>query len=200
MRRVHGVRKNHRLIRAKRIQQLLVSVDEPLLLARIQAAAHRFGLFVFKAEPMQQRDQSRAALVGDAENLLDEHTHLPRRTRQGLRDISAQLFFLRLGKMAGAASGLEAPKAFDASLIVGIAPTPDRVVVKIKRLGGPLATPTVVRSSIALAGRAKRCSVWPSRSRAINSARCRAKENRRESSPKPNPKPAKSQARFSPGE
>jgi len=37
-------------------------------IARIQAAARRFGLLVFKAEPMQQRAQSRAALVGDAES------------------------------------------------------------------------------------------------------------------------------------
>jgi hypothetical protein len=94
---------------------------------------------------MQQGDQTGAAFVDDAEHLFDEHAHLPRRTRQGLRDVNHQFLFLRLGKKAGAASGFEAPQPFDASLIVGLAPASDRIVVEIKRLGGPLATPAVVK-------------------------------------------------------
>ena len=60
-------------------------------------------------------------------------------------NVNEKFLLLRLGKKAGAASGFEAPQPFDASLIVGLAPASDRVVVEIKRLSGPLATPAVVK-------------------------------------------------------
>src|SRR3569833_749683 len=47
--------------------------------------------------------------------------------------------------MAGAASSLKAPKPFQPALVKGLAPSPDRIVVQIKRLRDPHADTAVVK-------------------------------------------------------
>ena len=142
---VHGVRKDDGLVGGERIQQLFVIADERLLLVHAHAAANRSRPFVFKAEPMKQRNQPGTALVDDAKTLLEKDGHLPRRTRQAFAHIGGQFFFLRPGQVTSPASGFEAPQAVDPVLVVELAPTSDRIVIEVERFGDPLAAPTIVQ-------------------------------------------------------
>ena len=63
---MHGVHEQHGFVGAKRIQKVLVGVDERLLLFHSELAPDDFGRAVFEPEPMQQGDQPRAALRDNA--------------------------------------------------------------------------------------------------------------------------------------
>jgi hypothetical protein len=60
--------------------------DERPLRFRVELARDDLGLVIFQPQAMQQRDQSRAALVDEAELLGDPGSDLPRRSRQGGAD------------------------------------------------------------------------------------------------------------------
>ena len=93
---------------------------------------------------MQQRDQSRAAFVDDAEFLLDPGADLARRARQGRRDPGFQLFLLLVAHLAGAAARLETRQPFEAIREEQAVPPADRVVVQQQGPGDLLATPASV--------------------------------------------------------
>jgi hypothetical protein len=95
---MYSIQKQHRLVRAKRVQQLLVTGDERLLLFSIELAANDFWLVLFKSKPMQQGDQSGAAFVNNPKFPLDKGSNLPSSARQGLGDVSLQRLFLRRRK------------------------------------------------------------------------------------------------------
>src|SRR5271155_1902616 len=57
----------HDLVIAQGIQSLVVVLDGCLLLVFIELAGDDIGLVIFEIEAVQQRDQSRAAFVNEAE-------------------------------------------------------------------------------------------------------------------------------------
>ncbi len=81
MGRMHGVREQHGLVVAQGIQQLFVALDESLLLLFVELARDDARLVILEPQTMQQRDQSRAAFVDEAEFLLDPGADLARRAR-----------------------------------------------------------------------------------------------------------------------
>src|SRR6516164_2216985 len=83
---------------------LFVVRDELLLLVFIELAGDGIGLVIFQPEAMQQRDQSRAAFVNEAEFLRDEGTDFPRRARQRGSDKGFQGLFLHSTQKAAAAA------------------------------------------------------------------------------------------------
>src|SRR3974390_2290324 len=157
---MHRVHEQHGLVGTKRIQKILVSLDERLLLFHVELAPDRLGLAVFEPEPMQQSDEPRAALIDDAELPLDIGADLARRARQGRPPPSDKGLFLRLGEMARAAADLEALKPLEPLLVVNLAPASDCIVVEIKRPGAPSRAPLVQKEAASLppaAPRADHC-------------------------------------------
>ena len=63
MGRMHRVHEQHGLVVAQGIQQLFIARNEGLLLLFVELARDDFRLVIFKPEPMQQRNHSRAAFV-----------------------------------------------------------------------------------------------------------------------------------------
>ena len=108
MRRMHRIAEQHRFIVGQMVQQILIRLDKGRLPGRIEPARHRFRFAVVHARPMQQGDQARAALIGDAAFLLDPGANLARRARQRLGDPGFQPVWLRLAQPARAALVAEA--------------------------------------------------------------------------------------------
>ena len=104
------------LVIANVVQQIFVAVDKRRLLLRVQLGRHRFRLAMLHAQPMQQGDQPRPALIGDAAFGLDPGADLAGRPRQRLGDPGLQLVLLRIAQPAGAAVMTETRQAFDARL------------------------------------------------------------------------------------
>ena len=163
VRRMHGVHEQRRLVRAKRIQEVVVGRDERLLLLGVELAPDDFRLVIFEAKPMQQGDQPRAAFIDDAELLLDIGADLARRARQCRGDPGFQRFFLRLRKMAGAAAALKARQTFDAAFAIELGPTAHGVVVEIENLGDLFAAQAVVQKQHGV-----RAARQPMRSRPVS--------------------------------
>src|SRR3954451_24226677 len=89
-------------------QQPIVCRDEAGLLVRVELAGNRLRLAMLHAKPVQQRDQARPALVGDAALRLDPGANFTRRPRQRLGDPGFQPVLLRLAQAARAAFVAEA--------------------------------------------------------------------------------------------
>ena len=101
--RMDRISEQYDLVIAQRIQNLIVVLDELLLLVFIELAGDGIGLVIFEPEAMQQRDQSRAAFVNEAEFLRDEGTDFPRRARQRGSDKGFQGFLHSTQKACAAA-------------------------------------------------------------------------------------------------
>jgi len=81
-------------------------------------------------QPMQQRDQARPALVGNAKFLLNPGANLASRPRQRLGDSSLQLVLLVLTQTARAAFVTEARQPLYAIFLIQAMPGPDGIVVE----------------------------------------------------------------------
>ncbi len=99
---------------------------------------------------MQERDQSRAAFINEAEFLLDPGADLACRTRQRRAYPRRQIVFLLGGQIAGAPANIEAGEAFDPALFEELAPAADRVVVQQQCTGDLLAVPSIVQKHQAV--------------------------------------------------
>jgi hypothetical protein len=99
-----GVDVDDGFVRAERVAQVLVRVDELLLGFHVDLAGHGFRLFPIEADPVHQLDQSGAAIV-DPEPLQDELSDLGGRRRQHLHRPGAQ--FVDLDRRQGAGAALE---------------------------------------------------------------------------------------------
>jgi len=76
------ISEQHDLVIAQGIQSLVVVLNERLLLVFIELAGDDIGLVIFEIKAVQQRDQSRAAFVNEAEFLRDKGADLARRAWQ----------------------------------------------------------------------------------------------------------------------
>ena len=130
MRRMHRVGEQHRFIGVQMVQQVLIRVDESVLLLRIELTRHRFRLAVLHAQPVQQSDQARLALVIDAALLLDQGADIARCSRQSLGDPGCQLALLRFAQATGAAFVAEACQALDLVFLIQLILGADRIVVQ----------------------------------------------------------------------
>ena len=144
MGRMHGVREQHGLVVAQGIQQLFVARDESLLLFFVELARNDIRLVIFEPQAMQQRDQSRAAFVNEAEFLLDPGADLARRARQRRGDPGFQLFLLLAAQLASAALVAEARQPLDPVLFIQAMPSADGVVVQQQDLRNRLAAHPIV--------------------------------------------------------
>lgn len=143
--RMHGVHEQNYLVGAEGIEKVLIGGNERLLLFHVEIATNRFRLAIFEPQPMQQSDQSRAALINDAELLLDKGADLTCRTWQGLGYKGDERRFLRRRQMARTAAAFEPFKTSEPGGVINLAPASDRVVVHIEGFGDPFAAPAVVQ-------------------------------------------------------
>src|SRR6516165_8214466 len=72
MGRMDSISEQYDLVIAQRIQNLVVVLDERLLPVFIELVGDDIGLVIFEIEAVQQRNQSRAAFVSEAEFLRNE--------------------------------------------------------------------------------------------------------------------------------
>ena len=79
---MHRIYEQHGLVRAKRVQQLLVTFDECSPFSSIELAADDFRLVVFQPS-RRSKASSRAAFVNHAAFPLDKRSDLARAARQG---------------------------------------------------------------------------------------------------------------------
>src|SRR5215468_6745580 len=145
MSRMDRISEQYDLVIAQRIQNLVVVLDERLLLVFIELAGDDIGLVIFEIEAVQQRDQSRAAFVNEAEFLRDEGADLPRRARQRGSDKGFQGLFLHSTQKACAAADVKTGEPLDAALLKQLVPAADRIVVQQQRGGDFLTAPAVVQ-------------------------------------------------------
>jgi hypothetical protein len=124
-----GIAEQHRFIIGEVVQQVLISLDEGLLLLRVQLARHGFRLAMFHAKPVQQRDQAGSALIRDAAFLLDPGTNRARRPRQRLGDPGFQLVLLHATQAACTAFVAETGQSLDPVFFIQAMPCANRVVV-----------------------------------------------------------------------
>src|ERR1700675_3275921 len=82
------------------------------------------------AQPMQQRDQARAALIDDATFVLDPGAHLAGGSRQRLGDPRFQLILLLIAQAARAALIAKARQAFDPVFLIQPIPSSDGIVIQ----------------------------------------------------------------------
>ncbi len=142
---VHRVHEHRDLVLAHGIQGVIVVRDERLLGFLVQLSRDDLGLVIFEPQAMQQRDQTRAALVNKAEFLGDPRADLARRLRKRRRDPSLQGGGLLRAQQARTAAHVEAGQAFKPTLFEQRMPVPDRVVVEQKNLGHFLAAQAVIQ-------------------------------------------------------
>src|SRR5208283_4083112 len=96
-------------------------------------------------QAMQKRDQPGAAVVDEAEFLLDPGAHLARRTRQGRLDPRLQGLGLLQAQLAGTAAHVEAGQAVEPALFEQLVPAADRVVIEQQNPGHLLAAHAIVQ-------------------------------------------------------
>src|SRR5271154_4079598 len=96
---------------------------------------------------MQQRDQPRAALVDEAEFLLDPGADMARRTRKARRHPTLQRFGLLGAHLARTAAHVEAGQPFDAATFEQLIPAADRVVVEEQNLGHFMTAHAAIQKS-----------------------------------------------------
>src|SRR5271167_2385021 len=118
---MHRVPKQHDLVLALGIQQVLVAGDERLLRLLVApgldpgVTRDDFGLVIFQSQAMQQRDQSGAAFVDKPKLLGDPGADLARRTRKARRHPDLQGLGLLGAHLARTAAHVEGGQAFDAA-------------------------------------------------------------------------------------
>ena len=144
MGRMHRVGEQHGLVGTQGIHQVFIARNESALLLFVELARDDVRLVIFKTQPMQQRDQSRAAFVNETVFLFDPGADVARRTRQCRADKNFQCLFLRGAQKACASAHVEAGQTFNPALLEQLAPVADRVVVKKQRSGHSLAAPPVI--------------------------------------------------------
>src|SRR5262249_15076171 len=132
MRRLDRINEQHDHDLAQKLQNPVVVLDERLLLVFIELAEDDIGLVIFEIETVQQRDQSRAAFVNEAEFLRNEGADLPRRARQRGSDKGFQGIFLHSTQKACAAAYVKTSEPLDAALLKQLVPAADRVGVQQK--------------------------------------------------------------------
>src|SRR5260370_34886187 len=115
MGRMDRVGEQHNLVIAQRIQEVVIALDECLLLRLIELARNDVRLVICEPEAMQQRDQTRAAFVNEAEFLLDKGADLTRRARQCGADKDLQGIFLRGAQKARAAAHVKTDQALSSN-------------------------------------------------------------------------------------
>ena len=120
---------------------------------------------------MQQRDQSRAAFINEAEFRLDPGADLACRTRKRSAYPRLQIVFLLGGHIACAPAHIEAGQAFDPALLEEPAPAAHGVVVEQKPFGDLLTAPPGVKNTKAFARRVTRQGEDASRAKAISALR-----------------------------
>src|ERR1700677_4759120 len=96
-------------------------------------------------QPMQQRDQTTPALVGDAAFGLDPGADLAGCPRQRLGDPTLQLVLLRIAQAARAAAETKARQTLDAVFLIQSIPRADGVVVEEQDLRNDLTTHAVIQ-------------------------------------------------------
>src|ERR1700678_2265372 len=96
-------------------------------------------------QPMQQRDQTTPALVGDAAFGLDPGADLAGCPRQRLGDPALQLVLLRIAQAARAAAETKARQTLDAVFLIQSIPRADGVVVEEQDLRNDLTTHAVIQ-------------------------------------------------------
>src|SRR5271165_3256496 len=116
MGRMDGVDVDDRFVRAERVAQILVRVDEPLLDRRVDLARHSLRLLPVEADAVHQLDQPGFAIF-DAEAAADELPDLDGRGRQNLRRPGAKLVDLEGRQRAGAALEIEQDEFFDSTFV-----------------------------------------------------------------------------------
>ena len=99
------------------------------------------------AQTMQQRDQARAAFVGDLEFLLDIGADFARRTRQRLSDPGFQLVLLFDAQTAGTAFVAKSGKPFDPVFFIQTKPGADCIVVNEECRCDTLAAPAFIQKN-----------------------------------------------------
>ncbi len=129
MRWMRGVHEQHGLVGAQGIQQFFVKRDERLLLCFVELARGDLLRVVFEPKAIRKRDQSRAALVNDAELRLDKGADRSRRARQTRRDPCFQLLLLRAAELAGRAFMAKLCQPIDPIFLIKTEPGSDRGVV-----------------------------------------------------------------------
>ena len=130
-----GVDVDDRLVRAERIAQILVRVDELLLSFHVDLARHGFRLLPVEADAVHQLDQSGASIV-QSEPLQDELSDFGGRRRQRLRRPGAQFVDLQGRQRTGAAVQIEQDERLDATVLECLASRgADGGVVDVERLG-----------------------------------------------------------------
>src|SRR5450759_436090 len=100
---MYRVRKQHGFVVRQGIQEIIVALNERLLLLFIELARNDTWLVILQPQTMQERDQSRAALINEPEFLLDPGADLARCARQGRGDPGFQLVLLLAAQLASAA-------------------------------------------------------------------------------------------------
>jgi len=146
---------------------------------------------------MQQRDHPRAALVDEAEFLLDPAADMARRTRKARRHPGLQGFGLLGAHLARTAAHVEAGQTFDAAPFEQFVPAADRVVVEEQNLG-PLPDSSCRHPKEPRRWRVESRDPPPTRRVPARSAPCDPlhSESRLESSGHPKPAGRQTQALF----
>ena len=133
MGRMDGVDVDDRFVRAERVAQILVRVDEPLLDRRVDLARHSLRLLPVEADAVHQLDQP-GFTIFDAESAANELPNLDGRGRQNLRRPGAKLVDLEGRQRAGSALEIEQDEFFDSAFVVGLEPDADGRIVNEKDL------------------------------------------------------------------
>src|SRR6202044_1027745 len=111
-------------------------------------------LAMLHAQPVQQRDQPRPALIGDTALGLDPGTNFAGCPRQRLGDPALQLGLLRIAQAARTAIIVETHQAFDALVLIQPMPGAHGVVVQQQDLATSSQLMPSSNSTSALARRA----------------------------------------------
>ena len=85
MGRMDGIPENHRFVVGKLVQQRVIGLDKARLLRQSELAGNRFGFAMFHAQTVQQSDQARSALIGNAIFPLNPRTDLAGRSMAAFR-------------------------------------------------------------------------------------------------------------------
>jgi len=129
-----GVDVDDHFVRTKRVAQVLVRVDKPLLGFHVDLARHGFRLLPVEADAVHQLDQSGAAIV-EPEPLQDELPDLGGRRRQHPRRPGAQFVDLEGRQPSGSALQVEQDERLNAAFLEFLDPDADGRIVDEKDTG-----------------------------------------------------------------
>ena len=131
--RMDGVDVDDRLVRAERVAQVLVRVDELLLGFRVDPVRHGFRLLPVEADAVHQLDQPGAAIV-EPEPLQDDLPDLGGRGRQHPRRPGAQFVDLEGRQPSCSTLQVEQDERLDAAFLEFLDPGADgRIAINSAR-------------------------------------------------------------------